>query len=147
MTSNIGTKEALLRGKGVGFTNSSHFASEIIDNEIKKRFKPEFVNRIDNIIMFNKLNNDDLLKIIELELNDLHDRVSKIDFEFKSDFISLASDYIFNELMEEKNSENYGARPVVRLIRNDIENRITEFIINEDPPKGYEISFEEIMEY
>ena len=147
MTSNIGTKEALLRGKGVGFTNNGRFSAEIIDNEIKKRFKPEFVNRIDNIIMFNKLSNDDIKEIIRLELNDLNERLNNIGFNMNDNFIELASDYIFEEMSKEANGDNYGARPVVRLIRNDIENRITEFIINEDPPKGYEISFEEIMEY
>ena len=147
MTSNIGTKEALLRGKGVGFTNSGRFSAEIIDNEIKKRFKPEFVNRIDNIIMFNKLSDEDIKQIIKLELNDLKERLNNIGFNMNENFIELASNYIFEEMSKETNDGNYGARPVVRLIRNNIENRITEFIIHKDPPKGYEMDFNEIMVY
>ena len=146
MTSNIGTKEALLRGNGVGFNKNLKMGSEIISGEINKRFKPEFVNRIDNIIMFNELTNDDLKEIVKVELCDVEKRVNAIGYKFNQEFITKASDYIFEKVKAENSSKNYGARPIVRLIRNIIENKLTDLIIVNKPDKNYEFSFEEIID-
>ncbi len=144
MTSNIGTKEALLRGGGVGFKKNGKMGSEIITTEIKKRFKPEFVNRIDNIVMFNTLTNDNIKDIIKLELIDLEKRVNNIGHTFNDTFIDEATDYIFTQVEKENETKNYGARPVVRLIRNIIENKLTDLIIVDDL-KEHCFSFEEVI--
>ena len=144
MTSNIGTKEALLRGNGVGFNKNEKMGRDIINAEISKRFKPEFVNRIDNIIMFNTLTNEDIRRIIRVELNELEKRVNNIGHTFNNTFIDDATDYIFTQVEKENGTKNYGARPVVRLIRNIIENKLTDLIIVDDL-KGHCFSFYEVM--
>lgn len=144
MTSNIGTKEALLRGNGVGFNKNEKMGRDIINAEISKRFKPEFVNRIDNIIMFNTLTNDDIKRIIRVELNELEKRVNNIGHTFNNTFIDEATDYIFAQVEKENGTKNYGARPVVRLIRNIIENKLTDLIIVDDL-KEHCFSFDEVI--
>ena len=144
MTSNIGTKEALLRGNGVGFNKNEKMGRDIINSEISKRFKPEFVNRIDNIIMFNTLTNEDIKRIIRVELNELEKRVNNIGHTFDDKFIDEATDYIFEQVEKENGTKNYGARPVVRLIRNIIENKLTDLIIVDDL-KEHCFSFDEVV--
>ena len=144
MTSNIGTKEALLRGNGVGFNKNEKMGRDIINAEISKRFKPEFVNRIDNIIMFNTLTNEDIKRIIRVELNELEKRVNNIGHTFNNTFIDDATDYIFAQVEKENGTKNYGARPVVRLIRNIIENKLTDLIIINDL-NGHCFSFDEVV--
>ena len=146
MTSNIGTKEASLRGDGVGFMKNGLFSEEIIRKEIKKRFKPEFINRIDNIIMFNKLCDTDIKKIIEIEIRDLEKRVNSIGFTFSDDFVPNAIEHIFTRYLEENEGSEFGARPIVRMVRNEIEDRITEYIIKNNPDTGHVFAFSEIVQ-
>lgn len=146
MTSNIGTKEASLRGSGIGFNRNGKFGSEIINAEIKKRFKPEFINRIDNIIMFNKLTADDIKQIIKLEIKDLEIRVNSIGYFFNDDFLNRAVEYIFDLNQKENKNDDFGARLVVRLVRNELEDRIAELIIQNDLEKGYCFDFKEVIE-
>lgn len=145
MTSNIGTKEATLRGNGIGFNRNGKFGSEIINSEIKKRFKPEFINRIDNIIMFNKLTTENIKEIIKLEIKDLEKRVNSIGYFFNDSFLEESVEYIFDLNKKENKNDDFGARFVVRLVRNELEDRIAELIIQNDLEKGYCFNFKEIM--
>lgn len=144
MTSNIGTKEASLRGDGVGFMASGSFSEDIIRKEIKKRFKPEFINRIDNIIMFNKLTETDIKRIIEIEIRDLEKRVNNIGLSFDETFLDESIEHIYSLYLDEDKHHEFGARPIVRLVRNEIEDKITEMIIRNEPEEGHVFKFSEI---
>ena len=145
MTSNIGAKEAALRGSGVGFVANDRMTEDIIKAEMKKRFKPEFINRIDNIVMFNKLTDDDIKKIIEIEVKDLRQRVVSIGYGFDDEFIGKAVNHIFEMNQKQNENEDFGARPVVRLVRSEIEDKITEFILVNEPEKGHKFTFDELQ--
>jgi len=114
---------------------------DIMKKELRKRFKPEFINRIDNIIMFNKLDDKALKQIIGNEIDNLIVRLSDIGFGVTDDFHENAIRHIWTELKKENESGDYGARPILRLIRKEIEDKITDYIIENSPNKGYEFSF------
>jgi ATP-dependent Clp protease ATP-binding subunit ClpC len=109
--------------------------------ELRKRFKPEFINRIDNIIMFNKLDDKALKRIIGNEIDNLIVRLSDMGFGVEGDFREHAIAHVYTLLKKENESGDYGARPILRLIRKEIEDKITDFIIENDPIKGYKFSF------
>ena len=91
---------------------------------MKKKFPPEFINRLDEIVYFNTLEEDSLKKIIVLELSKLEKRLQEIGYEFS--YSEDVIEYIYNIIEKEK--EN-GARPILRAIQNEIENKITDLII------------------
>lgn len=131
MTSNIGTRQASEFGKSVGFTSDDAMnAKSIIEKELKKKFSPEFINRLDKIVYFNNLTDDNLKEIVKLEMNKFNKRLSEINFELKYD--DSVVDFIHNEAMKQK---EYGARPIIRLIQNNLEDNITDLILmNEYEP-------------
>jgi ATP-dependent Clp protease ATP-binding subunit ClpA len=127
MTSNVGTKQALGH-KTIGFDgNNINNNKDIIKKEMKHVFPPEFLNRFDNILIFNPLTDNNLKDIIKIELNYLHNRINEIGhtLEFNDDIV----EYIFKEINDEK---EYGARPIKRVIKTLIEDAIADFIINND---------------
>lgn len=127
MTSNVGVKESML-DKGIGFNiNGNEQSQKIINKELKNKFPPEFLNRIDEIIFFNKLTDDNLKEIIKLELFKLNKRLNNINFSMIYDDMVL--DFILNNIKDKK---EYGARPIIRYIQDNIENRITDAIIEND---------------
>ncbi len=138
MTSNVGS-EFITENKKIGFTSKN---SETLDknkevyNALKKEFRPEFLNRIDEVIIFNKLNKDDLIKIISIELENLQSRLSKrrITLNVNED----VKEYI----CENEIDSNYGAREVKRKLQRLIENVIAENMINEELKNNQMISFE-----
>lgn len=144
MTSNVGAQEANLRSGGVGFLKSESMAEDIMKKELRKRFKPEFINRIDNIIMFNKLDDKALKRIIGNEIDNLIVRLSDMGFGVEGDFREHAIAHVYTLLKKENESGDYGARPILRLIRKEIEDRITDFIIEKSPEDGYVFSFSDI---
>jgi ATP-dependent Clp protease ATP-binding subunit ClpC len=144
MTSNVGAREATLRGSGVGFIKSESMTEDIIKNELRKKFKPEFINRIDNIIMFNNLTNDNLKQIIENEMNSFVGRLHDLKFDIDEEFLTKANEHVYSELMKENEKKDFGARPILRLIRREIEDKITDFIIEKNPEDGYVFSFSDI---
>jgi ATP-dependent Clp protease ATP-binding subunit ClpC len=146
MTSNVGAQEANLRSGGVGFLKSESMAEDIMKKELRKRFKPEFINRIDNIIMFNKLDDKALKRIIGNEIDNLIVRLSDIGFGVTDDFREHAISHIYSMLKKENESGDYGARPILRLIRKEIEDKITDYIIENNPDKGYKFSFSDIYQ-
>ena len=141
LTSNVGTKLAS-ETRSFGFNkDDTQTKKDVIERELKKKFPPEFINRLDDIVYFNSLTDDDLKKIIELELNKLKDRVKEAKYDMRWDEGTVS--FILNSISEEK---EYGARPIIRSIQDNVENRITDIILeNEDVKEGHEfnINFEE----
>lgn len=128
LTSNVGTKELKDFGRGVGFSVGSKEETieknrEIIDKAIKKQFTPEFLNRLDEQILFNPLTESDLEKIIDIELKGLKNRVSQVGYNLKVG--SAAKKFVAKNAYDPQ----YGARPLKRAIQKMIEDPVSEAII------------------
>ena len=136
MTSNIGTRELKEFGQGVGFTTSTKkesrdaHARSVIQKALKKTFAPEFLNRVDDVVMFNSLDRDDILKIIDIELEGLYDRIKNLGYKFK--ITSAAKNFI----AEKGYDIQYGARPLKRAIQKYLEDPMAETIIKTDIKEG-----------
>ena len=145
MTSNIGAKELEERGNGIGFVkNTEELKKEIIEKEIKKKFKPEFINRIDKIVYFNKLTDKNLEDIIKLEINKLRKRLEDIGYGLEENIESTKIfDTIFNNIKEKKNQ---GARPIIREIQIQMEDKITDWLIDKSLEKGYVFKGTDLMD-
>lgn len=127
-TSNAGAKAANDFGKGIGFnTDVDENQKRILLKQLKNKFPPEFLNRLDNVIYFNSLKDDDLKKIIKLEISKLQQRMLEIGYTLTYDEGTV--DYILNIVKEEK---EYGARPIVRAIQDEIEDKITDMVIESE---------------
>ena len=136
MTSNVGTKQASELGAGIGFsTDSSSNKRSVIEKELKKKFPPEFLNRIDKIVYFNELNDDNLRNIIKLEINKFRKRLAEINYDFMFD--ESVVDHL-HKLAKEQSE--YGARPVIRLIQDNIEDNITDLLLRSDYEPSYVFS-------
>ncbi len=128
LTSNAGAKAASEFGKGIGFTeNEDNNTKKILMKKLKNRFPPEFLNRLDDIIYFNKLSDDNLKEIVRLEMNKMCDRVTGIGHLVDYDEASV--EHILNMV---KNESEFGARPIIRAIENEYEDRITDLILTND---------------
>lgn len=126
-TSNVGAKKAA-NTKQIGFVkDESENKKDIILNEIKNVFPPEFINRLDDIVYFNNLTDENIDKIIELEINKLKNRLEEIGHEMSYDKNLL--DFVFNKTLDER---EYGARPISRIIEKEIENKITDLILEKE---------------
>lgn len=136
MTSNIGSRQLKDFGTGVGFATTARKDEQqaleqgVINKELNKRFAPEFLNRVDDIIYFNSLSRDDIHKIISLELKDLFKRISNMGYHIDID--EAAKDFIVKKGWDEK----YGARPLRRAIQRYIEDDLAEEIISNDFQPG-----------
>lgn len=130
MTSNIGARQLKDFGAGVGFGTSSKVAQAdehakgIIENALKKSFAPEFLNRIDDIVVFNALEREQIHSIIDIELDKLFNRISDLGYTLK--LSEKAKDYIADKGFDKK----YGARPLKRAIQKYIEDALAEEIVN-----------------
>lgn len=136
MTSNIGARKAAELGNGVGFINNEDSNKKsIIDKELKKKFTPEFLNRLDQIIYFNNLSNDNLKNIVKLEINKFNNRLNNINYNivYSDDVV----DYIHVEAVKKK---EFGARPIIRLIQDNIEDKITDLMLENDYQPNYTFS-------
>jgi ATP-dependent Clp protease ATP-binding subunit ClpC len=129
MTSNVGAKRVSDFGGGVGFTTGSseqqksEVKRSIIQKALKQQFNPEFLNRIDDIILFNSLNEETLKKIIQIEVGKLNNRLT--DKGYKITFDKSVIDRIY----ELNTQEEYGARPLKRIIQNLCEDFLSEEIL------------------
>lgn len=133
MTSNIGARKASELGNGLGFvSNEDTNKKSIIDKELKRKFTPEFINRIDQIVYFNNLTNDNLKNIVKLEINKFNNRLNNIEYniEYTNDVVN----YIHAEAIKKK---ELGARPIIRLIQTNIEDKITELMLTNDYKPRY----------
>ncbi len=129
MTSNIGSRQLKDFGTGMGFNTSAKLASKntemkgVIENALKKTFAPEFLNRIDDVVMFNSLERKDIHSIIDIELKKLYKRVE--DLGYKLSLTTKAKDFI----AEKGWDQQFGARPLKRAIQKYIEDELAEEII------------------
>ena len=129
MTSNVGTRQLKDFGKGVGFTlpddqyRDNEYANSVIKKALSKTFSPEFLNRIDEIVMFDSLNKESLSKIIDVEIDMLKKRLTSMNIE-----LSLTDD-AKNFIFEKGYDTQYGARPLKRAIQNYIEDTLSEGIL------------------
>lgn len=132
-TSNVGTKAASDFGKGIGFNeNEEANTKRILLKELKNKFPPEFLNRLNNVIYFNDLTNDNLKEIVKIEIGKLGERLAKMDYNISYD------DYVVDYLMDIiKTEKEFGARPIIRAVQTEIEDKITDLILDNDYEKGY----------
>ena len=136
MTSNIGARKAAELGGGLGFVNNEDSNKKsIIEKELKKKFTPEFLNRLDQIVYFNSLNDDNLKNIVKLEINKFNNRLNNIEYNlvYSDDVV----DHIHVEAVKKK---EFGARPIIRLIQDNIEDKITELMLEHEYEPNYTFS-------
>ncbi len=130
MTSNIGARQLKDFGTGVGFStsakkeNEEDLAKGVIANALKRTFSPEFLNRIDDVVIFNSLGKEDIYKIIDIALRDLYGRMEKMGYHLK--LSKKAKDY----LSEKGYDPQFGARPLHRAIQKYVEDPLAEEILN-----------------
>ncbi len=136
MTSNIGARQLQDFGAGVGFGTSSRASAEeqdrkgIIEAALRKAFAPEFLNRVDDLVVFNPLKKEHIHQIIDIELAKLFHRIT--DLGYKIELTDVAKDFIADKGYDEK----YGARPLRRSIQKYLEDPIAEEIINSNLQEG-----------
>ena len=136
MTSNIGSRQLKEFGTGVGFSttarqnSSDELAKGVIEKALKNAFAPEFLNRIDDVIMFNQLSKDDIHKIIDIELKGLFERVAQMGYTLK--ITPKAKDW----LADKGYDVQYGARPLKRAIQKYIEDEMAEVILKAEVANG-----------
>ena len=142
MTSNIGSRQLKDFGQGVGFTtttkkeNEDEYAKGVVESALKKAFAPEFLNRIDDVIMFNSLTREDIHKIIDIELNSLYGRINTLGYSIK--ISEEAKDYISDKGYDSQ----FGARPLKRAIQKYLEDPLAEEIIKSNLAEGDTIHVE-----
>jgi len=133
MTSNIGVRQLKDFGQGVGFATKARMQStddhskSVIQGALKKTFSPEFLNRIDDVIIFNSLDQEDIFNIIDIALQQLYARLKGLDFSL--DLSKEAKEFV----AEKGFDPQFGARPLHRAIQKYIEDPLAEFILNENP--------------
>lgn len=142
MTSNVGAKEISDKGKGIGFYQNNTNNKHVFEKALKKKFKPEFINRINKIIYFNQLNEANIKNIIKNELLKLEKRLNNAGYYLDSNFIC---DDVIDSILDKINYHQYGARSVVRQIESDIEDVITDFIIKNKINKNYTFTLKDIF--
>ena len=139
MTSNIGSRQLKDFGQGVGFgtqakkDSKDKYSQAVIENALKRSFAPEFLNRIDEVVMFDSLNKDSINKIIDIELKKVYERISEMGYQLE--LTEKARDFI----VEKGWDEQYGARPLKRAIQKYVEDVLAEEIIKTNPAKGSKI--------
>lgn len=136
MTSNVGTRVVKEFGTGIGFNtktskeNQDEINQKTLEKELKKKFAPEFINRIDEIIYFSDLGKEEILKIVDIELSKSIKRSIEIGYE------AIPDDSIKEKLFEVGFQPEYGARPLKRAIQRWFDDSITGFIIENSPKEG-----------
>ncbi len=140
LTSNIGTRQIAEFGHGIGFDTSTKKTTRdeqtksILQKALQKTFAPEFLNRIDDVIMFNSLGKEEINKIIDLELKGLYERVRSLGYQLK--IATAARDYI----AERGFDANFGARPLKRAIQKYLEDPMAEVLIKANLHQGDRIN-------
>ncbi len=142
MTSNVGARQVKDFGLGVGFGTAAQKSQEdkniqgVIQNALKKKFSPEFLNRIDDVVIFNNLDKDHLAKIIQLELDALQNRVKELGYS-----LSLSKKAV-TFLIDKGYDKQYGARPLARAIQRYVEDAMAGEIINKSLVNGAKVTFD-----
>ena len=135
MTSNVGTRQLKEFGKGIGFTaqvreDNKEYAKGVITKALNKSFAPEFINRLDEIINFDQLNMEALVKIIDIELKGLYQRMENIGYKMVID--DDAKRFIASKGYDIQ----FGARPLKRAIQNYLEDGLSEIILSTELQSG-----------
>lgn len=136
MTSNIGSRQVKDFGQGVGFNTSARelakdkYSQGIIENALKRAFAPEFLNRVDDVVIFDSLKREHIHKIIDIELKSLLLRIKELGYTLE--LTDKAKDFIVEKGWDEK----FGARPLKRAIQKYVEDPMAEEIINAKLEEG-----------
>ena len=136
MTSNIGVRDLKDFGAGIGFANRAkadnmdEIMKSTIQSALKKAFSPEFLNRLDDVVVFNSLSKEDIFKIIDISLGKLFHRIT--DLGYKIELTEKAKDFLANKGYDQQ----YGARPLNRAIQKYLEDAIAEEILKGDLSEG-----------
>jgi ATP-dependent Clp protease ATP-binding subunit ClpC len=136
MTSNIGARQLKDFGQGVGFSTTAKadqadtHSRSVIESALKKAFAPEFLNRIDDVVVFNSLGKEEIFKIIDIELKSLFGRISDLGYQIQ--LTDAAKEFI----AEKGYDSNFGARPLKRAIQKYLEDPIAEEILKGDLHEG-----------
>ena len=136
MTSNVGTRKLKDFGTGVGFDTEfrkkekNKLSTEILKKSLGKKFSPEFLNRIDEIVVFNELEKKEIQSIVKIEINKFIKRLAEIDYKIKIDSKAI------NFIALKGYDKEFGARPVKRAIQKYIENEIAKRIVNNEVKKN-----------
>jgi len=142
MTSNIGARKLKDFGTGIGFGTASQKAQEddnarsVIENALKKSFAPEFLNRIDDVVIFNALEKEDINKIIDIELEKLLTRIEGLGY------ILTLTESAKNYIAEKGFDKQYGARPLKRAIQKFVEDALAEEIVASHLQEGDHIKID-----
>ena len=138
-TSNVGTKAAMEFGNGIGFTKDKGNEEKIMKRELKRNFPMEFINRLDEVIYFNSLSNNDIRRIISIELDKSISKFNHMGYELTYDDSVIT--HISDITSEDK---DFGARPVLRAIESTVEDFLADQILDDklDKKKTYKIFFE-----
>ena len=139
MTSNIGTRKLKDFGTGVGFDTDykkkdlNKLSSEVLKKSLSKKFSPEFLNRVDEIVVFNTLSHVEIEKIVKIELNNFNDRLKSVDYKVKID------NKVIKFLSIKGYDKEFGARPIKRAIQKYLEDPLAKKIVNSEIKKGDKI--------
>ncbi|MCH5220863.1 MAG: ATP-dependent Clp protease ATP-binding subunit [Muribaculaceae bacterium] len=136
MTSNIGTRQLKEFGSGVGFTTKEidrEYSQSVLTKALNKAFSPEFLNRIDDVIIFDTLDRDAIFKIIDIELAGFYSRMRALGYNVK------LSDEAKNFIASKGCDVQFGARPLKRAIQKYLEDELAELLLTEQPEEGNEI--------
>ena len=136
MTSNIGARQLKDFGTGVGFSTTAQknqvdeIEKGVIESALKKTFAPEFLNRVDDIVIFNALEKEDLMKIVDIEIEKLAKRITKLGYQME--VTKKAKEFLGEKGYDKK----YGARPLSRAIQRFVEDLIAEEIVSNNIKEG-----------
>ncbi|MCI5084126.1 MAG: ATP-dependent Clp protease ATP-binding subunit [Saprospiraceae bacterium] len=136
MTSNIGVRQLKDFGQGVGFSTKARkeaaedHSKSVIQNALKRTFSPEFLNRIDDVVIFNSLDQEHIFQIIDITLKDLHKRLEGMGYQL------VLSEEAKKFVAEKGYDPQFGARPLHRAIQKYLEDPLAEYILNETPAEG-----------
>jgi len=142
MTSNVGTRQLKDFGKGIGFNTgsdldmSSEYSRSVIQKALQKTFSPEFLNRVDDVVMFDQLSKEAIFKIIDLELKGLFGRVTEMGYKLE------LSDEAKSFIAEKGYDVQFGARPLKRAIQRYMEDELADIILAESAKDGDTILME-----
>ena len=146
MTSNVGARQVKDFGKGLGFetasqkAQSSDIEKSVIEKELKKIFSPEFLNRVDDIVIFNALEKKEIRKIVEIELTKLLKRIDNLGY--KIEISNSAKDFLVEKGFDRK----YGARPLNRAIQKYVEDLLAENVVTNKIKEGDKILIDKLKE-
>lgn len=134
-TSNVGAKVANDFSKGIIENDENKNTKRILTKELKNTFPPEFINRLNGVVYYNNLTEENLKDIIKLELNKAKEKIKKIGYDMLFD--DGVVEYLLKLVKDEK---DFGARPVIRIIQTEIEDKITDLLLEKDYSNNYAFS-------